>query len=427
MPKREPERKGPDWPPEKTLKVLRQQLAELETIKSLPPLEAYKRKEGWTQVTQATIVHGFGERSQNLTNFQWAHYAARHKDQLVDFRAVTEQHEIALTSTIRELELMLPEPEAMQTAARPKPAHQGIVVFISHSSKDAELALALIELLKAGLGLPANQILCSSVDGYRLPVGINTEAKLREEVNAARIVIGLITPSSLASAFVMFELGARWGANQFLAPLLAGVRPSEITGPLNLLNALSASNEAQLHQLLEDISQKVGLPLQNAASYVRYVSAVRQLADRITASVAEHSAALVARPDVGKKRELRLSLTVIGTPPSPQMLSVQANQVVKAVHLDYLLSNGPCIASDNLNLEGETFNIPIEDHQLVKLWNTHRPDRNPNDHSGPAKLRVTLAVNGVETPYTLPIQMDAYFHQSTQYKKLTGAETFRGD
>ena len=79
-------------------------------------------------------------------------------------------------------------------------SHQGILVFISHSSKDADLAFALIELLKAGLALQSGQIRCSSVDGYRLPVGVNTEAKLREEVNAAKVVIGLITPSSLASA-----------------------------------------------------------------------------------------------------------------------------------------------------------------------------------------------------------------------------------
>ena len=52
--------------------------------------------------------------------------------------------------------------------------HQGLLVFISHSSKDAELAQALIDLLKDALGLTANQIRCSSVDGYRLPVGVNT-------------------------------------------------------------------------------------------------------------------------------------------------------------------------------------------------------------------------------------------------------------
>jgi len=161
--------------------------------------------------------------------------------------------------------------------------NQGILVFISHSSKDADLALALIELLKAGLGLLSNQIRCSSVDGYRLPVGVNSEATLREEVNEAKAVIGLITQSSLSSAFVMFELGARWGANQYLAPLLAGVKPAELRGPLSLLNALSSSNEAQLHQLLENISAQLGLSLQSAASYTRYISAVKQLSEGIVA------------------------------------------------------------------------------------------------------------------------------------------------
>jgi hypothetical protein len=97
------------------------------------------------------------------------------------------------------------------------------------------------------------------------------------------------------------------------------------------------------------------------------------------------------------------------------------------VRLDYLLSNGACIASDGLNLEGEVFDIPIEDHQMIKLWNTHRSDRNPNDHSGPARLRVTLACNGNEIPYALPIQMDAYFQHNTQFKRLSGSETFRGE
>jgi hypothetical protein len=163
--------------------------------------------------------------------------------------------------------------------------HGRPLVFISHSSKDEILALALIELLKAGLGLVASQIRCSSVDGYRLPVGVNTERELREEVKSAKVVIGLITPNSLSSYFVMFELGARWGSGLFLAPLLAGVRPSELSGPLGLLNALLASNESQLHQFLENISSFLGLPLQSASSYLRQVATVKLLADGIPTNV----------------------------------------------------------------------------------------------------------------------------------------------
>ena len=172
-------------------------------------------------------------------------------------------------------------------------SHQNPLVFISHSSKDAALAMAIVELLKTGLGLLANQIRCSSVDGNRLPVGVNSESKLREEVNAASVVVGLITPNSLSSSFVMFELGARWGANLFVAPILAGVRAGELSGPLSLLNALSASNESQICQLLSDISKPLGLALQDASAYLRHVAAVKVLADRTLPA----TAAVVGKPE----------------------------------------------------------------------------------------------------------------------------------
>lgn len=172
--------------------------------------------------------------------------------------------------------------ETSSAALGERPQSQGsLLVLISHSSKDAELATALIELLRAGIGLLADQIRCSSVDGYRLPVGVNTEKRLREEVNAAPVVVGLITPNSLSSHYVMFELGARWGANLFVAPLLAGVEASKLSGPLSLLNALSANNDAQLHQLVANIGGQLGLRVQSAASYVRHVSALKGLSDAI--------------------------------------------------------------------------------------------------------------------------------------------------
>ena len=69
--------------------------------------------------------------------------------------------------------------------------HPGLSIFISHSSKDAELGLALIDLLNDGLGLVADQIRCSSVDGYRLLLEWILKSVLREEVNAAKVMVGL--------------------------------------------------------------------------------------------------------------------------------------------------------------------------------------------------------------------------------------------
>ena len=175
---------------------------------------------------------------------------------------------------LRHLDQRMTMQERTQTTS-----HQGLLVFISHSSEDETLAKALIYLLKSAIGLTANQIRCSSVDGYRLSVGVDTEEKIREEINAARIVIGLITPNSLASHFVMFELGARWGGNLFVAPLLAGVEPRDLRAPLSLLNALSARSASQLHQLIENVAQLLEISPQGAASYSNDLDQVRQLAD----------------------------------------------------------------------------------------------------------------------------------------------------
>jgi hypothetical protein len=298
--------------------------------------------------------------------------------------------------------------------------HRGLAVFISHSSKDADLALALIDLLKAGLALTADQIRCSSVDGYRLPVGVNTEGKLREEVNAAKVVIGLITPSSLSSYYVMFELGARWGANLFLAPLLAGVKAGGLSGPLSLLNALSATNDAQLHQLLADIANHLGLPLQPAASYIRNVTAVKTLTDAVANPPTTQPLAAAQ-----VKQKLRVTISVKGTPPT-EVLRVVANRSVDVSRVEYMLSNETTIAGEDVARQGDSCEIPINDNLFMKVWNTPRFDRNNYDHSGPAKIGVTVSDDGQVYQYVLPIQMAVVMQGNTMYRSAIGSKTFYG-
>ena len=203
------------------------------------------------------------------------------------------------------------------TANAESSAKTGILVLISHSGKDVDLASELTELLRAGIGLRAEQIRCSSVDGYRLPGGVNAEAQLRAEINAAKVLIGLITASSLSSAYVLFELGARWGAGLFMIPLLAGIKPEEMRGPLSLFNALSCSSEAQLHQLLADVAKPLGLSVQSPASYLRYITAVKQEAEAITAVTVPARNAGTAHP------------SLFGAPPSPQQATPVSHEAPK--------------------------------------------------------------------------------------------------
>ena len=287
---------GPDWPPARTRDLLKRQLEELQKFRGQSWRDVEHEEDEWQQFTTKVIIHGFGQASQNLGNFNAARWAGEHyitgisdHQRQLNFELRIEKFQTVLTSSIKELEAMLPEAEAAQTNVMQEPAvmvstnKSGVLLLVSHSSKDVSLATETTEFLRVGLALRADQIRCSSVDGYRLPAGAKTETQLREEVNSAKVLIGLITPSSLCSPYVMFELGARWGAELPMIPLLAGVTPEELRGPLNLLNALSCSSEAQLHQLLTDLSKSLGVPAQNPASYLRYLNAVKRSAEVVGA------------------------------------------------------------------------------------------------------------------------------------------------
>ena len=153
--------------------------------------------------------------------------------------------------------------------------HLVMRVFISHSSRDVHLAEAVVNLLRNALNLQAGDIRCTSVDGYGLPGGVSTDDQLRLEVHVAELVVGLITPSSLRSAYVAFELGARWGANRPMIPLLGkGASPNDLEGPLRATNALDCSREPQVYQFIEDASEVLKCYRGRTSSFIQAVNAV---------------------------------------------------------------------------------------------------------------------------------------------------------
>ena len=92
----------------------------------------------------------------------------------------------------------------------------GIKTGVSHTiSRLRTLIQILEEALEGGLGqksgMSAAEIRCTSLDGFRLAGGANTVTELKREVRDAKAFIGVISPASLDSIFVAFELGARWG------------------------------------------------------------------------------------------------------------------------------------------------------------------------------------------------------------------------
>lgn len=93
-------------------------------------------------------------------------------------------------------------------------------VFVSHSSKDADFAHALVRLLRVALGLSAAQIRATSVEEAQLRAGLDIDESLRTEVRDSRVFIAVLSPNSLASTYVLFDLELGGGQTRRCFPYL---------------------------------------------------------------------------------------------------------------------------------------------------------------------------------------------------------------
>lgn len=154
-----------------------------------------------------------------------------------------------------------------------------IRIFLSHSNADTELAAAIIDLLRDAFSFPPQSIRCTSVDGYRLASGANTNEQLRQEIHESETFIALLTKTSVASTYVLFELGARWGAGRHWSLLLGrGLRGEDLRDPLKAHNALDASSEAQIDQFVTELAASLAVQVTSRAAWGIKVKRVVALA-----------------------------------------------------------------------------------------------------------------------------------------------------
>ena|SRR5947209_3084605 len=149
-----------------------------------------------------------------------------------------------------------------------------IYIFISHSSQDEKVAEALADLFKNALNLPTKKIRCTSVPAYKLEPGASVEETLRREIDGSHVFIGLITPASVKSTYVLFELGARWGSgpNRTLIPVLAsGADYSYLHDPLKNRNPIRCEVQAEVRDLIDTVASVLNVTPDRQSAYQRLV------------------------------------------------------------------------------------------------------------------------------------------------------------
>jgi hypothetical protein len=250
------------------------------------------------------------------------------------------------------------------------PSSLNIEIFISHSSADAGIALELLDLFRLAIpDLRPEVIRCTSVPGYRLEGGAKTDEELLKELLGARVFIGLLSKQSLHSTYVLFELGARWGAGKHLIPLVvAGMTASELGAPLSGLNAHSAAIDSHLFQLVGEVASKLGLPLAKPPVYEAHIRKLVHTSD-----------------EEGKRRNGIPSANV--TTPSPQPISSESPGPPSTTTQRDLLADLISELEDNLNCARTPRIGDAYDRPSSQVWRSIR-----NKIKLPDRLRSHLSI-----------------------------------
>lgn len=159
----------------------------------------------------------------------------------------------------------------------PNIKHQ-MEIFISHSSGDSEIAEALINVIIKAFKLKNKNIRCTSVPGFKLPSGASTDEQLKQEIFASKVFIGIITSTSINSTYVLFELGARWGSTLPLLPLICDPSGTALLkGPLKNINVLNATDTADVHQFIYDLSDHIEVKPEDTNAYIKEIEILKSL------------------------------------------------------------------------------------------------------------------------------------------------------
>lgn len=129
-------------------------------------------------------------------------------------------------------------------------------IFVSHSHSDVAIATHLVDLLLSAMEVSEGQIRCSSVPGHQLPFGRTIPQKLKEDINVSAGVIIIVTQNSLASGWVLFEMGASWALGKMLIPILGpGIEVSDLPGPLSDYPSIQIDSKDASSRLRDALSQ----------------------------------------------------------------------------------------------------------------------------------------------------------------------------
>jgi hypothetical protein len=182
----------------------------------------------------------------------------------------------------------------------------GTRLFISHSHEDVALASRLLQLMNDCFEVRrSSEILCSSVPGYKLEIGTLIPEALRQALAGTQIAVALLTPNSITSRWVLFELGAVWGASTKLIPMRVGDIDRylrQLPGQLQSHVHVDLTSTDDLYKLTDQLQRELEWPqkppdkiadaVQTFAKFAEKLTFDRSVVDEITDDFGQKTASI---------------------------------------------------------------------------------------------------------------------------------------
>jgi hypothetical protein len=113
-------------------------------------------------------------------------------------------------------------------------------------------------LIEEGMGVPEEEIFCSSLDGYGIPNGKNFVTYIKEQLLEPKVVVLVLTPSYFESKFCLSELGAAWIKSHDVFPILVPpLQYADVKDVLLGTQVARVDDDIKYNQLLETLTATV--------------------------------------------------------------------------------------------------------------------------------------------------------------------------
>jgi len=135
------------------------------------------------------------------------------------------------------------------------------LVFISHSSENKELIHEfIVHILKDGLGLIDDNIICTSFEWTTVSIGENIPKYIQDNIEKADVVLAMVSKEYKNSEVCQNEVGAAWALNNRpISIVLPNASFKELGWLFNLDKATKINDEDCLNHLQKDLCERLDL------------------------------------------------------------------------------------------------------------------------------------------------------------------------